>query len=92
MPALGILVGGKRDQMALTGWLVSVQPVLRRSEPIHLAAAFRSDAKAKQAVQESPESRGNRVTVLRPINVVEMMHLDMKAGEIKRMNRLPQVP
>ncbi len=73
-----------RDKMATTGWLVSVQSVLHGSEPIRLAAAFQTEAEAKQAVQESPEGRGNRVTVLRPLNVVEMMHLDMKLGAIKR--------
>ena len=79
----GILVG-MRGKSATAGWLVSVQPVLHGSEPIHFAAAFRTDAEAKHAIQESPEGRGNRVTVLRALNVIEMMHLDMKAGEIKR--------
>ena len=73
-----------RRKPAIAGWLVSVQPVLHGSEPIHFAAAFRTDAEAKRAVQESPDGRGNRVTVLRALNVVELMHLDMKVGEIKR--------
>jgi hypothetical protein len=84
----GILVGmrwpkPRSNEPALVGWLVSVKPILHGTEPVHFAAAFQTEEEAKSAVAESAVGRGHQVSVLRPLNVIEMMHLDMKRGEIR---------
>ena len=70
--------------IASAGWLVSVRPIQEGSEPIHYAAAFKHADEAELAVVDSPEGRGKRVLILRSLNVIEMMHLRMKPGEIRR--------
>jgi hypothetical protein len=73
----------RSDETAIVGWLVSVKPVLHGSTPIHFAAAFKTEKAAVSAVEGSAAGRGNQVTVLRPLNVIEMMHLNMRSGEIR---------
>ena len=80
----GILACMTDSRDETTGWLVSVTPVLHGSERIHFAAAYKTTAEAELAVRARPEGRGNQVVVVRPLNVIEMMHLRMKSGEIRR--------
>jgi hypothetical protein len=73
------------DDIAATGWLVSVTPTLSdKTYSVRLvAAAFETGSAAEFAVMATREGSGCHVIALRRFTAGEMMLLRLKPGDIK---------